>query len=143
MLRAQPTQIGLTIFEYHSPSRRREIFTTGRTYETHWTRTMLLRLKEIDNKGISDKDILATFQKDFGVPKKIEEIWQERAFLAMGPKDDGTWNFGMEKKVIEMAKSGKDTMAITTELYRLWKKPGAWAETYRKMQELKLDGWIE
>ncbi len=48
----------------------------------------------------------------------------------------------MEKSVVEMANSGKDVMEITTELHRLYKKPGAWAETYRKIQELKLKGRI-
>ncbi|KAL8687883.1 MAG: hypothetical protein Q9224_005025 [Gallowayella concinna] len=143
MLRARPTQIRLTIHEYLSPSRRREIFTTGYAYDTHWTREMLIRLKELDNTGISEKEILATLQKEFGKPNAMEEIWQERAFLAMGPKVDDTWNIAMEKKVVELAESGKNTMAITAELHRLYKKPGAWAETYRKIQELKLNGWIE
>ncbi|KAL8799109.1 MAG: hypothetical protein Q9182_006143 [Xanthomendoza sp. 2 TL-2023] len=142
MLRASPTQIRLTMYEYHNPSRRREIFTTGYAYETHWTRDMLLRLKELDTKGLSEKAILATFQKDFGGPKALEEIWQERAFLAMGPKDDGTWNIAMEKKVVMLANSGKDTMEITRELHRVYQRPGAWAETYRKIQELKLNGRI-
>lgn len=62
--------------------------------------------------------------------------------LSTGPKTDGTWNILMEKSVVEMANSGKDVMEITTELHRLYKKPGAWAETYRKIQELKLKGRI-
>ena len=62
--------------------------------------------------------------------------------LSTGPKTDGTWNILMENSVVEMANSGKEVMEITTELHRLYKKPGAWVETYRKIQELKLKGRI-
>ncbi|KAL8755235.1 MAG: hypothetical protein Q9199_003796 [Rusavskia elegans] len=104
---------------------------------------MLLRLRKLDDTGLSDEDILVTLQKEFGGPDTVEEIWQERALLVTGPRDDGTWNIPMEKKVVEMANSGKTVMEITTELHRLYKKPGAWAETYRKTQQLKLNEWIE
>ncbi|KAI4282075.1 MAG: hypothetical protein L6R38_003224 [Xanthoria sp. 2 TBL-2021] len=127
MLRPRPTQIRPTINDYLSPGRRREIFTTGK----------------LDDTGLSDEDILATLQKEFGGPDTVEEIWQERALLVTGPRDDGTWNIPMEKKVVEMANAGKTVMEITTELHRLCKKPGAWAETYRKIQQLKLNEWIE
>ncbi|KAL8890423.1 MAG: hypothetical protein Q9192_005873 [Flavoplaca navasiana] len=142
MLRPRPTAIRPTIGEYLSPGRRREIFTTGYAYKTHWTRLMLLRLKSLDNTGLSDEDILATLNMEFKQPDAVEEIWQERALLATGPRTDGTWTIPMEKMVVEMASSGKTVMEITTELYRLYKKPGAWAETYRKIQELKLNGSI-
>ena len=84
MLRLPPTAIRPTIGEYLSPSRRREIFTTGYAYKTHWTRSMLLRLKTLDNTGLSDEDILATLEKEFKGPNAVEEIWQERALLATG-----------------------------------------------------------
>ncbi|KAL8765748.1 MAG: hypothetical protein Q9209_007255 [Squamulea sp. 1 TL-2023] len=143
MLRARPTQIRPTIQDYLSPGRRREIFTTGYAYKTHWTRSMLLRLKELNHTGISDNDILAVLQREFGGPEAVEELWQERALLMTGPRIDGTWNIPMEEKVIELANAGRNAMEITTELYRLYKKPGAWAETYRKIQELKIHEWIE
>ena len=84
MLRPRPTVIRPTIGEYLSPSRRREIFTTGYAYKTHWTRLMLLRLKSLDNTGLSDEDILATLKMEFKQPDAVEEIWQERALLATG-----------------------------------------------------------
>ncbi|KAL8852701.1 MAG: hypothetical protein Q9221_002461 [Calogaya cf. arnoldii] len=143
MLRPRPTQIRPTIDEYLSPGRRREIFTTGYAFKTQWTRSMLLRLRKFDNTGLSDEDILATLQKEFKGPDRVEEIWQERALLATGPRTDDTWNIPMEKKVIGMANAGKTVMEITVELHRLYKKPGVWAETYRKIQQLKVNGWIE
>ncbi|KAL8834298.1 MAG: hypothetical protein Q9176_007576 [Flavoplaca citrina] len=142
MLRPRPTAIRPTIGEYLSPSQHRKIFTTRYAYKTHWTRLMLLRLKSLDNTGLSDEDILATLQMEFKQPDAVEEIWQERALLATGPRADSTWTIPMEKIVVEMANSGKTVMEITTELHRLYKKPGAWAETYRKIQELKLNGSI-
>ena len=84
MLRPRPTQIRPTIDEYLSPGRRREIFTTGYAFKTQWTRSMLLRLRKLDNTGVSDEDILATLQKEFKGPDRVEEIWQERALLATG-----------------------------------------------------------
>ena len=84
MLRPRPTAIRPTIGEYLSPGRRREIFTTGYAYKTHWTRLMLLRLKSLDNTGLSDEDILATLKMEFKQPDAVEEIWQERALLATG-----------------------------------------------------------
>ncbi|KAL8790090.1 MAG: hypothetical protein Q9213_000792 [Squamulea squamosa] len=117
MLRGRPTQIRPTIQEYLSPGRRREIFTTGYAYKTHWTRSMLLRLKELDRTGISDNDILAMLQIEFGGPEAVEEIWQERALLVTGPRTDGTWNIPMEEKVVELANAGRNAMEITTELY--------------------------
>ncbi|KAI4235718.1 MAG: hypothetical protein L6R40_006407 [Gallowayella cf. fulva] len=167
MLRHKPTQIRPTIHEYLSPSRRREVFTSGYAYETHWTRDMLLRLKELGHTGLSDKDVLAALQKEFGKPHAVEEIWQERVLLvigeegnyiaatsylsrrsavlnlSVGPRTDGTWNTPMEEKVIEMVKSGKNATEITAELFRVYHRPRSWTETYRKMQELKLNGLVE
>lgn len=165
MLRPRPTQIRPSIKEYLSPGRRREIFTTGYTYKTHWTRSMLLRLRKLDDTGLSDQDILATLKEEYGGPDDVNEIWQERALLAMGkshqsthdkleprmhlltelagPRDDGTWNTAMENLVVEMAKAGKTVREITTELLRLYQRPGAWAETCRKIQQLKLNKRIE
>lgn len=45
---------------------------------------MLLRLRKLDDTGLSDEDILATLQKEFGGPDTVEEIWQERALLVTG-----------------------------------------------------------
>lgn len=165
MLRPRPTQIRPSINDYLSPGRRREIFTTGYAFKTHWTRAMLLRLRKLDDTGLSDQDILATLKEEYGGPDTVNEIWQERALLAMGkshqsthdkleprmpvltelagPRDDGTWNMAMEKLVVEMAKAGKTVMEITMELLRLYQRPGAWGETYRKIQQLKLNKWIE
>ncbi|KAL8671643.1 MAG: hypothetical protein Q9168_003870 [Polycauliona sp. 1 TL-2023] len=143
MLRHRPTEIRPSIKEYLSPGRRREIFTTGYAYPTNWTKSMLRRLKTLDNSGLTDNDILATLKKEYGGPDVVEEIWQERAFLATGSRRDGTWSTKMEDLVIEMANSGNTVMEITTELHRLYKRPGAWAETYRKIQQLTLKGWIE
>ncbi|KAL8726956.1 MAG: hypothetical protein Q9166_006377 [cf. Caloplaca sp. 2 TL-2023] len=70
-------------------------------------------------------------------------IAQDSAIKTSWPRVDGTWNIEMEMKVVEMANTGKNAMEITTKLFRLYRRPGAWAETYRKKQELKLNGWIE
>ncbi len=90
MLRPQPTQIRLTINEYLTRGQRREIFTTGNAYRTHWTRLMLLRLKELDHTGLRDNDILTTLQEEFGGPDAVEEIRQERALLSTG-KTTSLW----------------------------------------------------
>ena len=90
MLRPRPTQIRLTINEYLTRDQRREIFTTGYAYRTHWTRLMLLRLKELDHTGLCDNDILTTLQEEFGGPDAVEEIRQERALLSTG-KTTSLW----------------------------------------------------
>ncbi|CAL8577249.1 hypothetical protein XPA_003087 [Xanthoria parietina] len=143
MLRPRPTQIRPSIHEYLSPGRRREMVTTGYAFKTHWTRAMLLRLRKLDDTGLSDEDILATLKEEYGGPDAVNEIWQERSLLAMGPRNDGTWNTAMENLVVEMVKAGKTVMEITMELLRLYQRPGAWAETYRKIQQLKLNKRIE
>ncbi len=162
MLRPRPTQIRPSIHEYLSPGRRREMVTTGYAFKTHWTRAMLLRLRKLDDTGLSDEDILATLKEEYGGPDAVNEIWQERSLLAMGkshqathdklepvltelagPRNDGTWNTAMENLVVEMVKAGKTVMEITMELLRLYQRPGAWAKTYRKIQQLKLNKRIE
>lgn len=64
-------------------------------------------------------------------------------FWHAGPTRDGFWIPAIENFVIELSKRGADAQQISKELFREHERPPSWAETYRKMQQLKLDGIIE
>lgn len=49
----------------------------------------------------------------------------------------------MEEMVIDLNGQGMNVKDVTGELLRVYKRPASWTETYRKMQQLKLDGVIE
>ena len=52
------------------------------------------------------------------------------------------WTPAMEKRIQEYSAQGMDVNDITTELFHEFAKPesGYWQETYRKVQEMKLEG---
>lgn len=45
---------------------------------------MLQRLQSLSRYSLEDTTILATPKEEFGAPETVEEIVQERAFLATG-----------------------------------------------------------
>ncbi|KAL8728163.1 MAG: hypothetical protein Q9181_005437 [Wetmoreana brouardii] len=139
----KPTQIRPSADEYLSPSQRSKIMSNWIVYKTHWTQSMLLRLQELDHSGVTDMEILMDLRECFNAPAAVKEIWQERAFLKMGPRTDATWTSAMVHKVIDLSGRGMNAQQITEELLRVHQRPASWAETYRKMQVLKLEGLIE
>ncbi|KAI4172290.1 MAG: hypothetical protein LQ348_006801 [Seirophora lacunosa] len=78
----KPTQIRPTLTEYLSPSERSYTLTEGTAFDTKWTRRMLQRLQSLSRYSLEDTTILATLKEEFGAPETVEEIVQERAFLA-------------------------------------------------------------
>ncbi|KAI4170545.1 MAG: hypothetical protein LQ343_004922 [Gyalolechia ehrenbergii] len=138
----KPTQIRPTASDYLPPSDRSEIMTAGYIYKTHWTRKMLERLQQLNKSDLDDTTILRRLQEEFGAPGALAEMWQERAFLAMGSRNDATWNYRMEEKVIELYSRGLGPQEITDDMMKKYGRPNSWTETYRKMQELKLAGAI-
>lgn len=80
----KPTQIRPTLTEYLSPSERSYTLTEGTAFDTKWTRRMLQRLQSLSRYSLEDTTILATLKEEFGAPETVEEIVQERAFLATG-----------------------------------------------------------
>lgn len=61
-----------------------------------------------------------------------------------GPKPD-QWTPAMEGRLKQYLARGMDVNDITTELFHEFAKPenGYWQETYRKIQEMRLEGEIE
>ncbi|KAL8704109.1 MAG: hypothetical protein Q9201_002723 [Fulgogasparrea decipioides] len=139
----KPTHIRPSAEEYLSPSQRSKIVSNWIVYKTHWTQSMLLRLQELDHSGLTDMEILIALRECFDAPATVKEIWQERAFLKTGPRTDATWTSAMVQKLIDLSGQGMNAQQITEELLRVYQRPASWAETYRKMQVLKLDGVIE
>lgn len=48
----------------------------------------------------------------------------------------------MEQRVKQLYDQGMDSKDITTELFHEFAKPDMWQETYRKIQQMKLQGRI-
>ncbi|KAL8694133.1 MAG: hypothetical protein Q9218_001186 [Villophora microphyllina] len=143
MFRGRPTVIRLTANECLSPSQRGDAINNGFICETYWTKLMLLRLQQLDHSGLAETDIFIRLREEFNAPAAIEELRQERAFLKIGPTKGAFWTPAMEKYVIESSKQGKNAQEITKELLEVKKRPALWTETYRKIQQLKLDGIID
>lgn len=61
-----------------------------------------------------------------------------------GPKPS-QWTSTMEFRLKQYLARGMDVNDITTELFHEFAKPdsGYWQETYRKIQEMRLEGEIE
>ncbi|KAL9014740.1 MAG: hypothetical protein Q9173_000619 [Seirophora scorigena] len=139
----KPTQIRPTVAEYLSPSERSYTLTDGTAFDTKWTRRMLQRLQSLSRSSLEDTTILAALKEEFDAPKTVEEIIQERAFLATGPKQDATWTEAMEETVVELYEQGFNAQDLTEVMMRRFKRPSNWTETYRKIQQLVLAGVVE
>ena len=63
---------------------------------------------------------------------------------AIGPKPN-QWTPAMVVRLKELLARGMEVNDITTELFHEFAKPesGHWQETYRKIQEMRLEGEIE
>ncbi|KAI4140397.1 MAG: hypothetical protein L6R39_005815 [Caloplaca ligustica] len=115
--------------------------TAAMSERTLWTRPMLLRLMALKRQGMADRDILDTMQEEFGEPRFLGEITAELVLLRNGP-NAGLWNFEMEERVKQLYNQGMNSKDITTELFHEYAKPDKWQETYRKIQQMKLQGRI-
>lgn len=60
-----------------------------------------------------------------------------------GPKPS-QWTPSMETRLKQYLARGMDVNDITTELFHEFAKPysGYWQETYRKIQEMRLEGFV-
>ncbi|KAI4256309.1 MAG: hypothetical protein LQ352_002143 [Teloschistes flavicans] len=130
--------------EYLTPSQRAEKINTSFICSTRWTKLMLLRMQQLDRSGLNEGEIFMHLRAEFNAPATVEELQQERAFSKMEPTTQiGFWNSAMENMVIELNRRGVNAQAITKELWKVHRKPASWTETYRKMQQMKLDGTID
>ncbi|KAL8953715.1 MAG: hypothetical protein Q9183_007317, partial [Haloplaca sp. 2 TL-2023] len=137
----KPTAISLTSEDCSLLNRRRDILDEGYKFKTRWTKPMLLEFQELDKQKITDRAILRSLKENFDKPDMLlEEIWQERAFLKLGPRNSAFWSFEMQKMLQDLSQQGMDAQAITVELNMMYGYPNKWTETYRKMQQMTLDG---
>ena len=123
--------------------RRRENWQTTFAGKTSWTKPMLERLLELDSQGLSEREMLPELQSEFGAPKYIGEIVTELRMLKRGPVAR-MWNSRMGQRLKDYTARRMDVNDITNELFDEFAKPesGYWQETYRKIQEMKLEGKI-
>ena len=61
--------------------------------------------------------------------------------MVLGP-NIAQWNYAMEERIKTYTQQGMDSKDITTELFHEFAKPDYWQETYRKIQQMKLQGKI-
>lgn len=50
----------------------------------------------------------------------------------------GLWNWDMEERVKRLVGQGMDSKDITSELFHEYARPDKWQETYRKIQQMKM-----
>ncbi|KAL8748636.1 MAG: hypothetical protein Q9184_007172 [Pyrenodesmia sp. 2 TL-2023] len=108
---------------------------------TRWTKPQLQRMIALKQSGMTNQEIFQTMKQEFGRPQTIGEINTELHFLNKGPRDD-KWNPAMDQRVKQLYDQGMDSKDITTELFHEFAKPDMWQETYRKIQQMKLQGLI-
>ncbi|KAL8767736.1 MAG: hypothetical protein Q9209_005822 [Squamulea sp. 1 TL-2023] len=111
---------------------------------TTWTRPMLQQLLYLGHRHVTPQEIRSRLQDMFGKPLYIGEVVAEYNHLRTGPKP-AQWTPAMEVRVKEYLAQGMGVNDITTELFHEFAKPdsGYWQETYRKIQEMRLEGEIE
>ncbi|KAL8857697.1 MAG: hypothetical protein Q9178_005732 [Gyalolechia marmorata] len=125
-------------------SNPREAWLSSMTGRTKWTRPMLQHLLHMGQRGATPQQMLASLKDRFGKPMFIGEVVAEYNCLRSGPKPN-QWTPAMVVRVKEYLARGMEVNDITTELFHEFAKPesGYWQETYRKIQEMKLEGEIE
>ncbi|KAL8749758.1 MAG: hypothetical protein Q9184_006679 [Pyrenodesmia sp. 2 TL-2023] len=106
---------------------------------TNWTKAQLDRIVALKRSGLTNREIFNTMQQEFGVPTHLGEINAELMLLAKGP-NPGVWNPAMEARVKQLHAQGMNSNDITSELFHEFGKPDLWQETYRKIQQLKMQG---
>lgn len=125
---------------------------------------MLQRMIALKQSGMTNHQIFQTMQQEFGVPRHVGEINAELHFLnkgitcllhlppsysvqiadffcEIGPKAT-VWDPAMEERVKQLVGQGMDSKDVTTQLFHEFAKPDLWQETYRKIQQMKLQGRI-
>ncbi|KAL8671008.1 MAG: hypothetical protein Q9168_004479 [Polycauliona sp. 1 TL-2023] len=123
----------------------REAYLSSMAGRTTWSRSMLQLLIDMGQQGLSPQQMLGRLQGRFGgKPKYVGEVVAEYAHLRTGPKPS-QWNLAMEARLKQYLAEGMDVNDITTELFHEFAKPdsGYWQETYRKVQEMRLEGVIQ
>ncbi|KAL9017484.1 MAG: hypothetical protein Q9185_005197 [Variospora sp. 1 TL-2023] len=111
------------------------------TERTKFTKPMLQRMMTLKQSGLTNRRIFAIMQEEYGVPQYLGEINAELHLLNAGPRT-AIWNDAMEARVLEYYGMGMDSKDITTELFHEFAKPDMWQETYRKIQQMKLQGRV-
>ncbi|KAL8950504.1 MAG: hypothetical protein Q9222_003468 [Ikaeria aurantiellina] len=106
-----------------------------------WTREMYARLKALGQQGLSAAKITAILQHEFKTRASVEEVTAEWELLKKGPKPT-VWTPKMVQRVKQYLERKMNVFDITTELFNEFAKPDYWQETYRKIQEMKLNGEI-
>ncbi|KAL8996140.1 MAG: hypothetical protein Q9169_004287 [Polycauliona sp. 2 TL-2023] len=111
---------------------------------TKWTRSMLQLLIDLGQQGFTPQEMLGRLKERFGKPVYVGEVVAEYAHLRTGPKSN-QWTPAMEVRVKQYLVKGMDVNDMTTELFHEFAKPesGYWQETYRKVQEMRLEGVVE
>ncbi|KAL8820227.1 MAG: hypothetical protein Q9223_001519 [Gallowayella weberi] len=109
-----------------------------------WTRPMYHWLLTWGQAGIPPAEVLRRLQERYGKPMYIGEVVAEYKMLRAGPKPD-QWTPHMEQRIKQYLSRGMSINDITTELFHEFAKTdsGYWQETYRKIQEMRLEGVIE
>ncbi|KAL8680823.1 MAG: hypothetical protein Q9186_003001 [Xanthomendoza sp. 1 TL-2023] len=125
----------------HTP---REAWLSSMAGRSIWTRSMLHWLLVWGQAGVAPQEILWRLQRWFGKPMYVGEVVAEYCMLRSGPKPS-QWTPRMEERIKEYLSQGMNVNDITTELFHEFAKPdsGYWQETYRKIQEMRLEGVVE
>ncbi|KAI4090299.1 MAG: hypothetical protein LQ344_004847 [Seirophora lacunosa] len=122
------------------PARRQHDPKTSEfTDRTHFTKPMLQRLMALKREGLTSREILAAMQREYGAPRWLGEIDSELYLLNQGTNAQ-IWTPAMEARIMQYHAQGMDSKDITTELFHEFAKPEMWQETYRKIQQMKLQG---
>ncbi|KAL8917056.1 MAG: hypothetical protein Q9208_008172 [Pyrenodesmia sp. 3 TL-2023] len=104
-----------------------------------WTKPQLERMILLKRAGATNKEIFQTMRREYGVPKNLGEVNAEMHFLNGAP-NPGMWNPAMESRVKALLGQGMNSKDITTELFHEFAQPVQWQETYKKIQQMKLQG---
>ncbi|KAL8727098.1 MAG: hypothetical protein Q9166_006285 [cf. Caloplaca sp. 2 TL-2023] len=121
----------------------REAWLSSMAGRTTWTRPMLRWLIVWGQASMPPQQMLWRLQNMFGKPLYVGEVVAEYNMLRTGPKPH-QWTPAMEVRLKQYVAQGMNVNDITTELFHEFAKPdsGYWQETYRKIQEMKLEGEI-
>ncbi|KAL9013968.1 MAG: hypothetical protein Q9173_001366 [Seirophora scorigena] len=111
------------------------------TDRTNFTKPMLERLMALKRQGLATRQILMAMQQEFGAPRFMGEIDAELYLLNQAPHPL-TWNTAMEARIVQYRAQGMNSKDITSELFHEFAQPAFWQETYRKIQQMKLQGRI-
>ncbi|KAI4195225.1 MAG: hypothetical protein LQ346_003502 [Caloplaca aetnensis] len=109
------------------------------TDRTNWTKAQLDRMVQLKRSGLTNRAIFDAMRQEFGIPKHLGEINAELSLLSRGP-NPYTWDPAMEARLKHLHAQGMDSNDITSELFHEYGKPDMWQETYRKIQQLKMQG---